>query len=67
MGIEDKDMAPTLTVKEASILLKVSTKTVLRWISQGRLPARKAGRAWRLPPSALDEWLTDSKAETKQD
>ena len=66
MGIEEKDMNPTLTVKEAAVVMKVSTRTVLRWIKKGILPARKAGRAWRLPPSALDEWLSNSKAEQDQ-
>lgn len=66
MGIEDKDLAPALTVKEAAVLLKVCTKTVLRWINQGILPAQKAGRAWRLPPSALDKWLTNSSTKQKQ-
>lgn len=66
MGIEEKDINPTLTVKEAAVVMKVSTRTVLRWIKKGILPARKAGRGWRLPPSALDEWLSNSKTEQDQ-
>ena len=67
MGIEEQDLAPALTVKEAATLLKVSERTVLRWIKQGQLPARKAGHVWRLPPRALDAWLTTGQADTKQD
>lgn len=37
-----------LTTDEAADILKVSTKTVLRWIHGGRLRACKPGRGWRI-------------------
>ncbi len=37
-----------LTVQETADLLKVSTVTVRRFIADGRLPARKVGRAVRV-------------------
>lgn len=37
-----------LTTDEAADILKVSTKTVLRWINAGRLRACKPGRGWRI-------------------
>ena len=36
-----------LTADEAAVLLKVSTKTVLRLARDGELPCSKVGRAWR--------------------
>lgn len=37
-----------LTTDEAAEILKVSTKTVLRWIHAGRLRACRLGRGWRI-------------------
>jgi len=42
-----------LTVEEASALLKVSSKTILRLAREGALPAKKVGRAWRFCRSEL--------------
>ena len=66
MGNEAQELAPALTVKETAALLKVSTKTVLNMIQRGQLPARKAGRAWRLSPRAVEAWLSTGRAEPKQ-
>jgi excisionase family DNA binding protein len=45
--------ATYLTVKEAAALFRVSTKTMLRWIKAGTLPATKLGRDWRIARSDL--------------
>ncbi len=37
-----------LTTEEAADILKVSSKTVIRWIHAGRLRACKPGRGWRI-------------------
>lgn len=42
------DQPEYLTTEEAADILKVSTKTVLRWIHAGRLRACKPGRGWRI-------------------
>jgi excisionase family DNA binding protein len=42
-----------LDASGAALLLKVSTKTVLRLARAGELPARKVGREWRFETSAL--------------
>jgi putative molybdopterin biosynthesis protein len=46
-----------LTPQEVSELLRVSVQTVRRWIKEGRLPAYKVGRAWRIGKVDLDKWL----------
>jgi len=46
-----------LTLQEVSELLRVSVQTVRRWIKEGRLPAYKVGRAWRIGKVDLDKWL----------
>lgn len=42
------DQPRYLTTEEAADILKVSQKTVLRWIDSGRLRACKPGRAYRI-------------------
>lgn len=42
------DQPEYLTTEEAADILKLSTKTILRWIHDGRLRACKPGRGWRI-------------------
>lgn len=52
-------MGRFLSVQEASDELGVSTKTVRRWISEGRLTARRAGpRLIRIANSDLDKMMS---------
>jgi excisionase family DNA binding protein len=46
-----------LTPPEAAALLQVSTKTLLKMASEGKIPAFRAGRLWRFPTVALERWL----------
>ena len=41
-------MSTYLTIQEAKDLLRVSERTVRRWISKGELPAFKMGRSVRI-------------------
>lgn len=34
------------TTSEVAVILRTSTKTILRWINNGALPAQRAGRHW---------------------
>ena len=43
------------TPKEVAVLLKVSERTVRRWIKKGRLRAQRFGRQLRIPTEALDK------------
>lgn len=45
-----------LRVREAAQLLRVSEKTVYRWIRQGRLPAYRVHEQYRLNRVELQEW-----------
>lgn len=42
-----------VTIAEAALRLKVSTRSVQRWIRSGELPAVKLGGAVRVPLSAV--------------
>lgn len=56
MSVESNGPIKTLTLSETAEVLRVSKQTVLSMIKRG-LPARKIGRAWRIPVSTLNEWL----------
>jgi excisionase family DNA binding protein len=43
----------TMGVKDAARLLKVTTKYVYDLIYNGRLPARKHNRSWRISAAAV--------------
>lgn len=53
----------TLTVRDAAKLLHVSEKTVYRWISERRLPARRIGDQYRLGRAELLDWVAANRAE----
>jgi PTS system nitrogen regulatory IIA component len=57
----------TLTVREAAKLLFVSEKTVYRWISERRLPARRVGEQYRLSRAELLDWVAANRAEASID
>lgn len=50
-----------LTVRDVSGLLKVSEKTVYRWITQGVLPAYRVNEQYRFNRAELLEWATSRK------
>ena len=45
------------TPKEVAALLKVSERTVRRWIGEGKLRALRFGRQLRIPMEALDKFV----------
>lgn len=49
--------ATYLSVAEVCALLRVTSKTVRRWIAGGELPATKIGRDWRIARSDLRAFL----------
>ena len=50
-------MSEILTVKEAAALLKTSRQQIRRMIQNGKLPAVKVGREWRISRNALLDYL----------
>jgi excisionase family DNA binding protein len=48
-----------LTILEAGALLRVSTKTIRRWMAAGDLPAAKLGQQWRIRPQDLNRFVRD--------
>jgi len=50
-------MGEYFTPQEVAGKLKVNIHTVYRWIREGRLAAVKVGDLWRIPESALTEFV----------
>jgi len=53
----------TLTVRDAARLLRVSEKTVYRWIADRGLPARRIGDQLRLSRGELLDWVAANRAD----
>ena len=62
-------MEDLLTLKEAARRLRVSVKTVKAWLYSGELQGYKAGRQWRITPSAIQAFLEagQRKADPRQE
>lgn len=50
-------MDELLTLDEAALMLKVHPQTARLWVKAGRLKAYKPGRAYKIPLSAITEFL----------
>lgn len=58
MADQDTKTDELMTVEEAAAYLKVTPKTVYRWIAKNLFPAAKlSGTVWRIRRSALDRWV----------
>ena len=54
---------PILNLSEAARELGVTTKTVQRWLRQGKLPFVQMGKVRRIPRGALEQWLRQKEQE----
>lgn len=61
MSRESQVMEELFTVLEVADRLKVRQRTVKRWLLSGQLRGLKAGRKWRVKPSAIEAFLQASK------
>ena len=52
------------TVAEVASLMRVSKMTVYRLIHSGELPAVRVGRSFRVPESAVHDYLETSFVDT---
>lgn len=53
-----------LTVAEVAAIMRVSKMTVYRLVHSGEMPAVRVGRSFRVPESAVDDYLRGSFVET---
>ncbi len=50
-------MAELMTTREIAKYLKLHQITVLKHVSEGKIPAVRIGRVWRFDKKAIDTWL----------
>jgi excisionase family DNA binding protein len=48
-----------MTVSETCQYLKVTTRTLYRYIQNRQIPAFKLGKEWRFVRSDLEQWIRD--------
>ncbi len=48
-----------LTVAETCRFLKITPRTLYRYIQNRRIPAFKLGKEWRFVRSDLEQWIRD--------
>jgi excisionase family DNA binding protein len=56
-------MKQMLTVREAAGKLGCTLKYVYDLVYAGKLPSKKAGRQWRIPSLAVENWLKAREAK----
>lgn len=54
-----------LTTDEAAQLLNVHVNTIIRWIKDGRLPASRIGREYRIPRESIENRIKRSAPGTR--
>ncbi|MBC3760421.1 helix-turn-helix domain-containing protein [Quadrisphaera oryzae] len=54
-----------LTVAEVATMMRVSKMTVYRLVHSGEMPAVRVGRSFRVPETAVDQYLAHSFVETE--
>ena len=57
-------MEKLLSITEAAEVMNVQEETVRQWLRSGRLKGLKAGRVWRIKPSAVELFLGSADEET---
>lgn len=56
-------MEKQYTVLEAADACRVTRRTVMRWLADGKITAKKVGRKWLIPTSELVRVLAGAIAE----
>ena len=60
-GTKEVIMAELMTTREIAKYLKLHQITVLKHVSEGKIPAVRIGRVWRFDKKAIDRWLGGGK------
>ncbi len=52
-----KELPEVLTAGEVANYLRISKTTVCRWCNNGKLPAFRIGRGWRIQRGDLEQYI----------
>jgi len=61
----DEKPGDILTIDELSTYLKIPKSTLYKLVREGKVPCQKIGRHWRFRKEAIDRWLEERHADTK--
>jgi len=61
----DEKPGDVLTIEELSTYLKIPKSTLYKLVREGKIPCQKVGRHWRFLKVAIDRWLEEGPADTK--
>jgi excisionase family DNA binding protein len=65
--VQNEALNPLLTADEAATVAKVAPKTIRRWVSEGRLKARWAGRQLRIDRQDLETFTKERGRQGRSD
>ena len=51
-------LPPVLTIDDAAIIMKISRQSVWRYVKDGKIPAARVGKLWRISRDKLKEFLS---------
>ena len=54
------------TVAEVAERLNVSTKTVTRWIEEGKISAFRFGKSYRIEEKVLEQFIENSRVNPEE-
>lgn len=60
---DDERQPMRLNVQDAAELLMVSTKTIYRWVGEGKLPAYRVAKSFRFDHAELLEWAMANRVD----
>lgn len=56
---------PVMTIDDLAKYLKLSTSTLYKLCTEGKVPGQKVGRHWRFHRDAVDAWLKNQPTERR--
>ncbi len=54
-------MSEIMTTREIAKYLKLHEITVLKHVSEGKIPAIRIGGVWRFDKGTIDKWLSEGQ------
>lgn len=56
-----------LTIREVSLYLKVTERTIYRLVAAKKVPGFKVGGAWRFSKTEFDQWILRQSEDESSD
>lgn len=60
------DFPEVMDIRQVGQYLQLSTDTVYKYASEGRIPAFKFGNRWRFKKSVIDQWMDKQSKENQK-